>query len=600
MEKKQNLLLIPFDPVHDVGIRLVGQKLEERGHHVTLVPPDLPAEEIIKRAQEHRYDFILVSRTMGYGLAEVLGRLVDYLEAAGLRARTKLVLGGKAATPELAAELGFDAGFPPGAPVDEVVAYIEGSPLEPGVKFVKRAKKDITERYSYSYKQAEIGRLLDTIADEAIGWAEDKTTPGIERAELRRAMLEDPTNERACLSSYLSLCDDSIVRHYTDHVPIKGTRFLCPEETQILDKLHSAPPTQKIRHSPRHPLLVIFVGSGCPVMDAAHILAADGWGIDGVILVDPSWSARIEGLMRGLVAQEEDGTVITSANVELIKKYLNPELYFQLRMHRGINTPEMSVYGAHFSIDFGKITPVYGSLHGGTDPERLVADAIYAIKTAAGHGFPFDIPGNDELSGTPPDKVFAGMLTTAAIARKIGARPVLKPLLCFSPYNMLHGQMDNNYVDYNFGKIRALQSILDAPVWCGEPVGFNTHEDDRSQSAITTALHSVLAASAGADILTFASTDESYSRGPIVMPSRTDTFNALRSAYRFFGDATITPTMKADEYRDEILDGIHEVLQRVVDHGSFVKSIYSGQYGSVDDGAKPGRAGRGTVTKKTA
>jgi len=598
MSEKKNLLLVPFDPVHDVGIRLVGQRLKARGHRVTVLPPDLPASEVVKRAQQDRYDHILIGRTMGYGVAQVLGRLVDQLEAAGLRQKCSLVLGGKAVTPELAAELGFDAGFPPTSNVEAILAYVEGKPLDDAAGALKRKKRDITEKYSYEWRHAEIGRLLETLAEEAVAWSEGVTSPGIERAELRRAMLEDPENKERILADYIRLCDDLIAGHYRSGAPVGRTRIMSDSEVRILERLKVALPTRRLQHSDHHPLCIFFAGSGCPVMDVAHTMVADGWGVDGMILVDPSWNARVEGMMEGYVAQEEDGTVVTGDNVALMKKYINPDLYFQVRFHRGLNTAEYSVYAEHYGIDFGKINPCYGSLHGGTDPERLVADGLYGMRAAARGGFPFDMPGNDELSGTPPGQTFAGMLVAAAIGRRLGARPVLKPLLCYSPYAMLHGQMDSNFIDYNYGKIKALQSILDAPVWCGEPVGFNTHEDDRSQSATTTALHALLADAVGAEALTFASTDESYSRGPIVMASRIDTINSIRTAFRFLGDASITPTAKAEEYRDRVTEEIHQALQCAVEKGGFVKGLYEGCFGDVSVGAKPGRSGRNTVRKK--
>ena len=595
MAVHKNLLLVPFDPVHDVGIRLVARKMEDRGHRVTILPPDLPPQEVIKQALKEEYDCLLIGRTMGYGVAQLLGRLVDQLEAAGLRKKCKLVLGGKAVTPELAAELGFDIGFPPEASIEEAIAFIEDRPVDADAGIHKRIKRDITAPYSYEWKHAEIGNLLDTLAEEAIQWAEGRTSPGIERAELRQAMLKDPENKDQYLSDYLKLCDDSIVQHYRENVPIHRTRLMSENEIAILDTFKPHPPRKRLQHSDPTSPLHLLCRKWMPGDGYCSYPGCDGWGVDGMILVDPSWSARTEGMMQGYVAQEEDGTVVTAENVALLKKYLNPDLYFQLRLHRGLNTAECAVYGAHYGIDFGKINPCYGSLHGGTDPERLVLDGIYAIRKAKEGKFPFDMPGNDELSGTPPEHTFAGMLVAAAIGKKLGARPILKPLLCYSPYAMLGGQMENNFIDYNFGKIKALQSILHAPVWCGEPVGFNTHEDDRSQSATTTALHAMLASAIGADALTFASTDESYSRGPIVISSRIDTINSIRTTFRFFGDATISPTPKALEYQEQTVDGILQVLKSAVDQGGFVKGLYEGCFGTVDVGAKPGRAGRNTV-----
>jgi len=53
-----------------------------------------------------------------------LTQLVDMLEAEGLRERFLLVLGGPRITPEIALELGFDAGFGAGTSPLRVAGYI--------------------------------------------------------------------------------------------------------------------------------------------------------------------------------------------------------------------------------------------------------------------------------------------------------------------------------------------------------------------------------------------------------------------------------------------------------------------------------------------
>ena len=77
----------------------------------------------------------------------------------------------------------------------------------------------------------------------------------------------------------------------------------------------------------------------------------------------------------------------------------------------------------------------------------------------------------------------------AALGKRLGAQPILKPLLCHGPYIMVNELMEQNYVDYNFAKIRALQELADFPIWPGEPIGFMTHTEEKEQSAATTALH---------------------------------------------------------------------------------------------------------------
>ena len=216
MKKPLSILLVPLDPVHDLGLRMINHRLRESGHNTTILPPDLPLEEAVKKAAEHSFDYILVSRTMGYGVVELLARFVDLLDAAGVRARSKIIIGGKAMTPELAAELGFDKGFTDRCKVEEAVAYIEGRTYEPTQLALKREKHDITARYSYEVKNPELAELLDAITDEVLAWVEDKTSPGIQRARLREEMIRQGDNvASSLLSEYLALCDQPIVEFYT-------------------------------------------------------------------------------------------------------------------------------------------------------------------------------------------------------------------------------------------------------------------------------------------------------------------------------------------------------------------------------------------------
>lgn len=598
MKKYYSILLVPFDPVHDLGIRMINKRLIELGHKTVILPPDLPMEEIVKKASEQSFDYILFSRTMGYNVAELLARLVDQLDAVGVRERSKIIIGGKAVTLEMAAELGFDMGFTENCTVEEAVAYIEGKTLEKGIKKEKE-KEDITKKYSYKFKNSVVEELLSAITDQIFDWVEDKTSPGVLRTELRNEMLTNPQDSGKFLKEYIALCDTPVANFYTKEELITRTRRISPEEVIKLENFKSSNLTKPIHHISSHPKVILFTGSGCPMMDVVHNYISAEWGIDGVIFICPSWVARMEGLLQGLVAHEEDGTIPTFDNIALVQKFLRKGLYYQVRSHRGLNTSETALYAAHLKADFCKINPVYGAINAGTDPERITVDAIKAIKTVAKAGIPYDIPANDELSGIPTYKNFAGMLIVMAIGLRLGGRPILKPLFCYAPYAMLYGQMDNNFVDYNAAKVFALRSIIDAPIWAGEPIGFLTHEGDRSQSATTTALHAGLAASLPVDMITFASTDEAYSRGAITIASRIDTFNSIRTIFRFLGDAKITPSPKCKEYTEKLVDGIIQVLKDVKEHGSFVDSIYEGHFGTREEGGNPGRAGRGTVINRS-
>ena len=595
----RKVLLVPLDPVHDVALKVLNRMLKARGHETVLLPPDLPMEEIVAKAAEEKPDVLMVSRTLSYGVAELLSRFVDQVEVAGLREKTRLVIGGKAIHPSLAAELGFDAGFGAESEYEEAISFVEGRTYVPKAARDDKVKADITGGYRYGYRNAGIGRLLDGIVDEILEWSASRTSPGVRRAELRKRMMSEG-EASALLPEYLALCDEKIVRAYEKGEYPNKVRVLSAEEESRLDAFISQSKKVErsavLRHTQKKPLVFVQYGTGCPIMDIQHIKTSEGWGADGVFHFDPSWGARTEGFLSGCLSHEEDGSVITVENLRKIKSSLHPATIWTVRAHRGLNTPETVVMAGEIGADLTKINIVYGSLNGGTDPERLTVDGVAGIRYAASYGMPFDIVTNEELGGVPADKAFAGMLIVARLALRLGAKPILKPLFCYSPDVMVRGLMDDNYVDYNAAKVMALRDIVDAPIWPGEPIGFMTHSEDRVQSAMATALHASLGISLGVDAITVASTDEAYSRGPISVAARVDTLQAVKEAFRFFGHSRIEPTAKAREWADGLIKGIETVLVEVAKRGSFVGALYDGLLGGPEDGAYPGRAGRGTVT----
>lgn len=610
---KKNLLLVPLDPVHDVALKILNRKLRDRGHHTILLPPDLPLEEIINQASGVSIDYVLVSRTLGYGVAELLSKFIDLTEAAKIRDKAKIVLGGKAITPQLAAELGFDKGFGSGTDFEEIIAYIEGRIFHKEKEKLFRKKISIPASHTYQYTNYRVKSLLDEITDEIIEWSNNKSSPGIERARLKERIISLSQDDTICddvkakrinklKKEYLHYCDDKIVRFYERGLLPEKVRKLSLDEIKKLDsyieKQKKNSEFKKIRHTQALPLVFVQYGTGCPTMDIAHIKTSEAWGADGVFHFDPSWGARTEGLLEGVLSHEEDGSIITWENLIKIKASLHQETIWTVRAHRGLNTPETAILAGKLGADLTKIHIVYGSLNGGTDPARLTVDGIEAIKYAARYNMPFDEPTNEELGGVPAYKAFAGMLIIADLALKLKAQPILKPLFCYSPDIMINGQMDDNYIDYNIAKINSLRSIIDAPIWPGEPIGFMTHSEDRVQSSLTTALHAAIAISLQVDAITIASADEAYSRGPISLSSRIDTLRAVQETFRFLGKSHIKPTVKVKEYEEDIIKGIEKTLENVAKRGSFVNALYEGLLGSPQDGAYPGRAGKDTIIIK--
>lgn len=602
--ERKKVLLAPLDPVHDIGLKMIKRGLERAGHDALLLPPDYSQEEIIKAIMDNNVDVVLISRTLGYGVAEILGRFVDLAEAAGIRDKVKIGIGGMAIRPELAAELGFDAGFGPGTTVEEAVAFVEGREYAPDEIRGKKAKKDITRGYDYSFKNKSIEQLLDKIVDGIIDYVSDKTTSAIQRAELRRQILKtsNESEKQSLRLEYAKLCDKIVMDFYEAGKYREKTRPLLPEELKALEtyvnETNSRMNPLKLQHTDKNPLVFIQYGTGCPFMDIAHIKSCEAWGADGAVHFDPSWGARTEGFFEGYITHEEDGSVITYENLKRIKDSLSPFTLWQVRAHRGLNTPETVLLAGIIGADLTKINIAYGSLGGGTDPERLTVDAVCAIKYAAEFNMPFDVVTNEELCGVPAYKAFAGMLIVSKLGLRLGGKPILQPLFCYSPEVMVSGQMQDNYVDFNAAKILCLRNIVNAPIWCGAPIGFLTQTEDRVQSSLMTAMHASLASSLGVDGISIASADEAFSGGPISVAARIDTLKATQSAFRFFGKSGIVPTDSAEKWAYEIERGIENVLESIVQNGNFIDALYKGLLGSREEGAYPGRAGRGTVIKK--
>ena len=599
------VMLVPLDPVHDIGLKMIAKGLEKAGHQTILLPPDLTPEEMLQQAlAQSDLTAVLISRTLGYGVPELMGRLIDLADASGLRNNVKMAIGGMAIKPELGAELGFDAAFGPGTSVEEVVSFVEGKEYRPDVDKVRKTKADMTAGYDYRYKNMSIAARLDLISGQIIDWAKSRTSPGVRRAELRDELWDadrwrSRQGDGELYEHYQALCGEVPRKYYATGELHPKTRRFVREEVATLEQYIATVKAQlsadTLQHSRKKPLVFVQYGTGCPFMDIAHISASEAWGADGVVHFDPSWGARTEGLMDGFLTHQEDGTVITPANLNRIKSGLEDSTLWQVRAHRGLNTPETVVLAGKLGADLTKINFCYGALGAGTDPARMVVDAYHSILYAKKYNLPFDIVTNEELCGVPAYKAFAGMLIVADVAIKLGARPVLQPLFAYSPEAMVEKHMEDNYVDFNAAKIYALRDILNAPIWPGAPIGFLTQSEDRVQSAMTTTLHACLAMSLGVDAISIASSDEAYSGGPISAQARIDTLRAVKEGFRFFGQTGILPGAKANMHAEQIIEGISGVLDKIIACGDIVEAMYQGLLGSREDGAYPGRAGKDTV-----
>lgn len=120
---------------HTVGIDSILNMKGFHGHYgleryamfrVLNLGGQVPCEQLIRKAVEHDAHAILVSLVVTQKSAHLhpLTKLVDMLEAEGLRGRFLLIAGGPRISHELARELGYDAGFGAGTTPDKVATYV--------------------------------------------------------------------------------------------------------------------------------------------------------------------------------------------------------------------------------------------------------------------------------------------------------------------------------------------------------------------------------------------------------------------------------------------------------------------------------------------
>ena len=94
--------------LHDIGKNLVKMMLEGKGMEVIDLGTDVSAETFVKTAQEQNCQIIccsaLLTTTMG-----VMEEVVKKAEAAGIRDKVKIMIGGAPVTEEYRAKIGADA-----------------------------------------------------------------------------------------------------------------------------------------------------------------------------------------------------------------------------------------------------------------------------------------------------------------------------------------------------------------------------------------------------------------------------------------------------------------------------------------------------------
>jgi len=100
--------------MHDIGKNLVGMMLEGAGFEVVDLGVNVPPENFISAIQTHQPDFIGLSALLTTTLPQMQSAIAA-IEAAGLRERVKIMVGGAPVTQDYADHLGADLYAPSAA-----------------------------------------------------------------------------------------------------------------------------------------------------------------------------------------------------------------------------------------------------------------------------------------------------------------------------------------------------------------------------------------------------------------------------------------------------------------------------------------------------
>jgi len=99
--------------LHDIGKNLVGMMLEGAGFEVVDMGIDVPAEKFVQAAKEHKANVIGMSALLTTTMMQMKAT-VEALQAAGLKGKVKIMVGGAPLTEEFAKQIGAD-GYAPDA-----------------------------------------------------------------------------------------------------------------------------------------------------------------------------------------------------------------------------------------------------------------------------------------------------------------------------------------------------------------------------------------------------------------------------------------------------------------------------------------------------
>ena len=93
--------------LHDIGKNLVASMLEGGGFQVIDLGVDVPPEKFVEAAQEKAGTIVALSALLTTTMT-MMKKVIEALEAAGIREKTKVMIGGAPITQQYADEIGAD------------------------------------------------------------------------------------------------------------------------------------------------------------------------------------------------------------------------------------------------------------------------------------------------------------------------------------------------------------------------------------------------------------------------------------------------------------------------------------------------------------
>lgn len=111
--------------LHDIGKNLVRMMMEGKGLEVIDLGVDVSADKFVQAINDHQADIVALSALLTTTMNEMKG-VIEALDAAGLRDKVKVMIGGAPITESFRAAIGADAYTPDAASASEsALALIE-------------------------------------------------------------------------------------------------------------------------------------------------------------------------------------------------------------------------------------------------------------------------------------------------------------------------------------------------------------------------------------------------------------------------------------------------------------------------------------------